>query len=465
MKKSEVTFAVISVPLDYIMIILAALAAYFLRFGEFATEIRPVVFELPFRQYLSIVLLIALGWLLIFAIAGLYTIKYRKILDEIFKIFLACSTGILAIIVVMFFSRELFSSRFILLAAWFLSIVFVGFGRIIIRLIQRILLKKGIGSHKIIIIGDDKITEIIAAEIHRNPSSGYKIVDRFANFNEEIKNKILKTHEKNNIDEIIQTDSSISRSESVQMIDFCNEYNITFKYTAGPFEARVTNVEVGTIADVPIVEMKKTPLEGWGKVYKRIFDIIGSIVLIILTSPIMLIMAAAIKLDTTGPVFFKYKRVGEKRKLFTFVKFRSMKHGTHHLRYEEEFRKQAEDVRSGTPMIKLKKDPRITRVGRFIRRWSLDELAQLFLVLKGDMSLVGPRPHEKEEVARYEKHHKKVLDIKPGITGLAQISGRENLTFEDEVKLDTYYIENWSLKLDLQILFKTPWIVLKNKAI
>jgi len=465
MKKTELTFAVISVPLDYLMIVLAALAAYFLRFGRLITGIRPVIFELPLKQYLFLVSLIAIGWLFIFALSGLYNIKRKRFIDEISKIFLACSTSILAVIVIMFFSRELFSSRFILLAAWLFSIVFVSAGRIIIRITQRFLLKRNIGSRKVIIIGNDKITKIIAAEIYRNPGLGYKIIDRFPNFNKETKNKILKLNEKNPIDEIIQTDYSISRKESLMMIDFCNENHIIFKYAAGPFESRAINIEIGTIADVPIIEMKKTPLDGWGKIYKRIFDIIGSIILIILTSPIMILMAIAIKLDTKGPIFFKYKRVGEKGKPFTFIKFRSMKAGTHQLRYADEFRKQAEDIRRGSPMIKFKNDPRITRVGKFIRRWSLDELAQLFLVLKGTMSLVGPRPHEIEEVAEYKKHHQRVLDIKPGITGLAQISGREKLDFEDEVKLDIYYIENWSIKLDIQILFKTPWIVLTSKAI
>ena len=120
--------------------------------------------------------------------------------------------------------------------------------------------------------------------------------------------------------------------------------------------------------------------------------------------------------------------------------------------------------RKDGPLFKIKNDPRITRVGRFIRKTSLDELAQLFNVLRGEMSLVGPRPHEPEEVANYKKHHKKLLTIKPGITGMAQISGRSDLVFEEEVKLDIYYIENWSLKLDLQIILKTPFVVLSTKS-
>ena len=120
-------------------------------------------------------------------------------------------------------------------------------------------------------------------------------------------------------------------------------------------------------------------------------------------------------------------------------------------------------MRGDGPMVKIKDDPRITRIGGFIRRWSIDELPELFLVLKGDMSLVGPRPHLPEEVAKYEHHHKKVLTLKPGITGMAQISGRSDLSFEEEVKLDTYYIENWSLLFDLSILFRTPIAVVRGR--
>ena len=160
--------------------------------------------------------------------------------------------------------------------------------------------------------------------------------------------------------------------------------------------------------------------------------------------------------DDGSPVY----RVGQGGKLFHYFKFRSMVPGTDSLRYDELAEK---NLRNDGPMVKIKDDPRVTRVGNFIRRWSVDELAELFLVLKGEMSLVGPRPHLPEEVAKYERHHKKVLTVKPGITGLAQISGRSDLTFEEEVKLDTYYVENWSVLLDLAILMRTPWAVVRGR--
>jgi lipopolysaccharide/colanic/teichoic acid biosynthesis glycosyltransferase len=153
-------------------------------------------------------------------------------------------------------------------------------------------------------------------------------------------------------------------------------------------------------------------------------------------------------------------RVGEGGKPFNYFKFRSMIPYSDSMRYNELAQK---NVRTDGPMVKIKDDPRVTKVGRFIRRWSIDELPELFLVFAGKMSLVGPRPHLPEEVAKYENHHKKSLTIKPGITGLAQISGRSDLLFEEEVKLDVYYIENWNLLLDLSILLKTPWAVIRSR--
>ncbi|MCK5320443.1 sugar transferase, partial [Candidatus Parcubacteria bacterium] len=231
--------------------------------------------------------------------------------------------------------------------------------------------------------------------------------------------------------------------------------------------AKVLKTEVNEIAGIPIVEVKKTPLDGWGRIVKRILDLIGSSVLIIILSPILILTAIIIKIDSRGPVFFSRKdddsllyRVGQGGNLFHYFKFRSMVKKCDNLRYSE---LAGRNTRDDGPMIKIKDDPRVTGFGKFIRRFSIDELPELFLVFTGKMSLVGPRPHLPEEVARYEHHHKKVLTIKPGMTGMAQISGRSDLSFEEEVKLDTYYIENWSILLDLSIFLRTPLAVFKSR--
>jgi exopolysaccharide biosynthesis polyprenyl glycosylphosphotransferase len=222
-------------------------------------------------------------------------------------------------------------------------------------------------------------------------------------------------------------------------------------------------VNITTLGGVPIFEIQKTKLQGWGHIYKRAFDILMSLFFIIITSPIMIATAIAIKLDSRGPVFFSYERIGRYGKPFRYFKFRSMVKDAHTLRFDPEFVKQVDDQRKGTPLMKFAEDPRITRVGKSIRKYSIDEFPEFFLVLSGKMSLVGPRPHEPEEVSRYKKHHKRVLDIKPGITGLAQISGRSDLNFEEEVTLDTTYIENWSLWTDIQVVAKTPISILFSK--
>jgi len=468
MKKTDLIFTIILIPLDFLMLILAALTAYYLRVGSFVTEIRPVVYALSLGDYLIYTILVALIWLLIFAVAGLYAIKIRrKLIQEVNKIFLACSTGILAIIVAIFIKRELFSSRFIILAVWVLSIIYVSIGRLLIFQIQKYLLKRGYGAKKIILIGQDKNTQFIIEEIKNKPQLGYQIVKIYPNFNEEIKNQIIELHKKEMLDEIIQADPNLEKEKTFDLITFTEANHIVFKFSADLFKTKTSRLEIDTLASVPIFEIKKTKLEGWGRIYKRIFDLIASAIFIVLTSPVMLITALAIKIDSKGPVFFSklddgslVKRMGQFGRPFRYFKFRSMIDKSDSLRYSKTL--QELNLREG-PLVKIKDDPRITKVGKFIRKYSIDELPELFLVFIGKMSLVGPRPHLPEEVAKYKDYQKRVLDIKPGITGLAQISGRSDLDFDEEVKLDIYYIENWSLKLDLQILFKTPKVVLLPK--
>lgn len=466
-KKTELIFSTILVPLDFLMLIAAALAAYFLRFQALA-DLRPVIYGMPFWGFIKIAAFMSLIWLLIFALSGLYTIGgTRRILDELAKIFLACSAGLAAIIFLVFFNRDLFSSRFIILAAWVLAIVFVSFGRLAVRFVQRVLFRRGIGVHRAVIIGEDKSADILVNEFYKNPNLGLRVVKRYKKFDSETAKEMDELHQAMGVDEVIQAAGTASREETMDLIDFCNEHHIVFKYSADVFSVQAAKIDIRDYAGVPVAEIKRTRLEGWGRVYKRIFDILGSLILVIVTSPIMILTAIAIKIDSRGPVFWSklddgspVERIGQNGKPFHYFKFRSMKPGTHNLRYTE---LAEQDFRRG-PLVKIKNDPRVTRVGRFIRRTSVDELPELFLVLAGKMSLVGPRPHLPEEVAKYKKHHKKVLIVKPGITGLAQISGRADLDFEEEVKIDVYYVENWSLKLDLYILFKTPFVVLFGKG-
>ncbi len=454
------------------MIILAGTSAYYLRFASVAAEIRPVIFSLPFGDYFQILLIIALAWLVIFALAGLYSIKgSRRLTAEVYRVILACSTGLMLIVIMIFAFRELFSSRFIVLAGWLLAIVYISFARIIIRLVQRILLRYGIGVHKIVLVGDSNTTDALIHEFSSRKNSGYEVVKRLKNFSLEASEDLAEFLRACEVDEIMQSDPNLSKAEAIRLFDFADENHIIFKYAADLLGAKVLKTEVSEIAGIPVVEVKKTPLEGWGRIIKRIFDIILSLFFIIIFSPVLIIAAIIIKLDSRGPIIYKNERV-LKNGTFKLFKFRSMiyqycvgdDYGNIQALELEKKLIEEKSIKAG-PVYKIADDPRLTGVGKFIRRWSIDELPQFFNVLRGDMSLVGPRPHQPREVAKYERHHKKVLSIKPGITGLAQISGRSDLSFEDEVKLDIYYIENWSLIFDIAILLRTPLAVIRGRKV
>jgi exopolysaccharide biosynthesis polyprenyl glycosylphosphotransferase len=468
MKRSDLTFSFLLIPIDYLMVILAGISAYYIRFTDFTTDIRPIMFALPFNDYLSIILVIAILWIIVFAFTGMYVISSSKRLShELHKVFLGCSMGLVLIVILIFFQRDLFSSRFIVLAGWLLAIVYISFGRIFIRWLQRRLYKTGYGVKKVIVIGAFKTADNLIHEFESKKNSGYKVIKRIRDLNSDAWEKLYLFIQENEVDEIIQADSNLNKVEVLKLYDLASENHITYRYAADLLGIKVLKTEVTEIAGVPVAEVKRTTLDGWGKIIKRVFDLIVSSILILLLSPILILTAILIKIDSKGPVFFSKKddgthlsRVGEGGRPFNYFKFRSMIPYSDSMRYNE-LAKQ--NIRNDGPMVKIKDDPRVTKVGRFIRRWSIDELPELFLVFIGKMSLVGPRPHLPEEVAKYENHHKKSLTIKPGITGLAQISGRSDLLFEEEVKLDVYYIENWNLLLDLSILLRTPWAVIRSR--
>jgi len=469
MKKIESFFSVLFVPVDFLVLLAAGLSAYYLRFSSCSASIRPVIFNLPLPEYFRSLALVAFLWIVIFALAGLYQIKTaRQLATELQKIFLACSTGFALIAIVIFFQRELFDSRFIVLAGWLFAILYLSLAHALIRWFQRFLFNYGIGVHQVILVGNSQTTENLMEEFSRNQKSGFQVAKRVRDFSLETAQELLEFVSGREVDEIIQSDPNLSKPEMLRLYDFANEHHLTFKYVADLLEVKVLRTEVAEIIGIPVVEVKRTTLDGWGRIFKRIFDVVVSGLLIAVLSPVIILTVLAILLDSRGPIFFSRRddgsavtRIGVGGRPFRYFKFRSMIPNSDSMRYKE---LADRNLRADGPMVKIKDDPRVTRVGRFIRRWSLDELPELFLVFAGRMSLVGPRPHLPEEVAKYENYHKKTLTIKPGITGLAQVSGRSDLLFEEEAKLDIYYIENWSLMLDIAILLRTPFAVLKHRA-
>ncbi len=452
------------------MLLLAGFGAYAIRFSSTVTHLRPVLFaaKLSWPRYWPIVAVVAFGWIIIFALSGLYsTNPNRKIARDLTRIIMAGSTGFAAITIYVFFTLQKFDSRFLVLVGWGLAIVSVTSGRLLLRGIKGICFRSGVGLRRTIIIGNHSIAEIISQTFTTEPRLGYTVVGRFDHFNPTRISQLLDTEP----DEIIFTNSKANEEETLAAVDFANDHHLVFKYSADLLSTIATNMAVSTIAGIPIIELRRTRLTGWGRIMKRLFDMVGASLLLVVCLPFYLIISLGIFFETGRPIIYKNERLGQFGKKFFTLKFRTMyqnyctgpqfgSQGEAALETEAGLIK-TNNSKTG-PVYKIKNDPRVTPFGRFLRQWSVDELPQFWNVVCGDMSLVGPRPHQPREVANYAKHHKIVFAIKPGITGLAQISGRSALTFEEEVKLDAFYIENWNLYLDLIILVKTPFIILKR---
>ena len=412
------------------------------------------------EAYLRFSSFLAAALILIFIFGRLYTLRTTlKFTTESKKVFIFWFIWAAFCVTYFFFTRTFPFSRLAILYSWTLTFLFIILGRGIIKVIQLILLKNGIGKRNLLFIGQNEITDEISKKLKKD--ARYKIVGVIEN-----PSQLQYTIQHKKVDEIIQTDSKINAKENEEILQLCDLNHVSYKFVPELIDVRRSNISISVIGRIPIISIKPTPLEGWGRVIKRCIDFFGSLVLLIILSPVFIITAIAIKLDSKGPIFFtkkdngeRVKRVGQFGELLNFYKFRSMYPKTDSMRYKE---LSANNTRKDSPLVKIKNDPRVTKVGIFIRRYSIDELPQLFSVLVGDMSLVGPRPHLPEEVEKYEKSHKFVLTIKPGITGISQISGRSDLPFEEEIKLDRYYIENWSILFDIKILLKTVFVVLKG---
>ncbi|MBI2062773.1 MAG: sugar transferase [Candidatus Yanofskybacteria bacterium] len=459
MKKSELIFSVLLLPLDFIMLMAAGVVTYFLR-TRILSSFRPVFFELnlPFDRYLILIFVMSSVFIVFYAISGLYQlISTRKTLEEFSKVAIASSAGIMAIIIYIFLRQELFDSRFLVLGAWFFAIVFVSLGRLLMRYIQRYLVSRhDFGIHKVMIIGEDKTSQKIVHHIMDNPALGYRVVKHLSNPEVvEVKSAIGNP----GIDEVLLANPNYPADKVIEIVEFCHENHLTFRFVPNIYQTMTANFAFDALAGVPLVELRRTALEGWNKVTKRIIDIFGSLLGLIILLPLFTLIALAIKWETEGSVFVHLDRVS-RNKHFKLHKFRSM------IKDAEKYKIYLAPLneRTDSPLFKIKDDPRITGVGRFLRHFRLDEFPQLWNVLGGKISLVGPRPHQPDEISQYEKHHRRVLAIKAGITGLAQISGSSDLPFEEEVALDTFYIENWSLWQDIKILILTVLKILRDKS-
>jgi exopolysaccharide biosynthesis polyprenyl glycosylphosphotransferase len=481
-KRSELFFSVILVPLDFLALLGAFVLAFIIRVK---LEGKPVAHPVPAVEFLQLILILLPVWILIFAVSGLYSqSNLRGRLDEIGKVFVAVSGGVMFSILLDFLQPvSLFPSKAVPIYAYGLGLLFVLLSRTMVRTVQRWLFNFGIGVHNTLVIGSGEIAQRLAHDLSLT-RSGYRLLGSIDSARGAAKRMAgLATYRsfaearemlgRAALDEIIQADSALDQDEVLEMVNYATNHHITYRFVANQFGLYASNSVVGNLGGVPMIEIRLTPLDGWGRVAKRSFDVIGSVIGLILLSPILLIVAILAKInDPAGPIFYGHRRLSRNGKEVFVLKFRTMLwkycDGPH-----RPFKSAEETFRAmGRPDLipefrkaqKLDNDPRVSKFGQFLRKTSLDELPQLFNVLRGDMSLVGPRPIIPAELEHYGERSASFLALKPGITGLWQISGRSDISYEDRVKLDIYYVENWSLLLDTKILIKTVLTILSGRG-
>jgi exopolysaccharide biosynthesis polyprenyl glycosylphosphotransferase len=470
MKRSELLFNVAAVPTDIVALLVAGIIAFYSRF-RFSSYVGPVLFDLRISDFLLVIAKVIPVLLIIFALLGLYNLRTRRLFYELNRIFAGVSLGMLATIVLFFFNQQIFPSRFILLVAWIQSIVFVFIGRTFLKFMQKSIFARGYGLHRLVIIDGAGSASKAVEQMLKNQSHGYKVVAELE-YSETIIKELTRLDDAGEIDEILQANQNLTADQNLRLVEFARNKGLQYSFVPNLFEVQRNVVEISNFEGVPVISLKNTPLDGWGKVIKRIADIILSLICIVITSPLFILVYIAIKLDSKGAAIYSAFRTG-KGKEFKFYKFRTMfshlsvgsEYGGAEAKLKLDELLLTSNERSG-PLHKIKNDPRVTRTGRFLRKSKLDEIPQFFNVLKGDMSMVGPRPHLPEQVEKYRSTYGRTFSVNPGIFGLTQIAQAAwpTLPFEEEIRLDTSYIENWSLWLDIKILLKSLYMLLFGKA-
>jgi len=457
--------------IDAIIINISFILAYYLRV-EWLMGRSPAILP-QLGRFFYILIFVTFLWLALFKLLGLYDKKdITSTGDEASSIFGATIVGSLFLFALLFLYRGFWFSRALLIYAMLICSALMIFSRYVLNSFQRELYKRGIGVRRTLILGAGEIGQGLAFKMFSEKEIGYEAVG----FLDDDPDKLGKSFHgvsvlgsiistKNtirelNIDEVILATGRLHQQKVLDIITECEGEEVEFKLVPGILELIASRISTDEIGGIPLLTIKEIGLKGFNAVAKRSVDICISLTALLILSPLILLFAAAIKMESKGPVFFSQKRVGKDGKIFNLYKFRSMVEGAESMFEQVVAQKGGNIIR-----FKAKDDPRITRVGKIIRKLSIDELPQLINVVIGDMSLVGPRPPVPIEVEKYSAWHKKRLRVRPGITGLWQVSGRSELPFEDMVRLDIYYIENWSLWMDFRIILRTfPTVLLGSGA-
>ena len=454
---------VVLVLTDVLLINVAFVLSYYVRYELQWIRAVAEAYFVPFRSYVPVSIVLTVILLIVFKADGLYDRRRGSSwLDDIYIILTSTLVGIAIMIFIFFLYRAHFYSRLIFLYAVLLIGTFLSISRLIERQIAARLRRRGIGVDRVLIVGAGIVGRAIMRSILARPELGYspvgfvdddpkkqetdigpfKALGSTADLAAILKNEV--------VDQVIISLPWMSHRKVLGIISDSERQGVSARFVPDLLQMSLSQVDTDVMDGIPLIGMKQTTLTGWKIAVKRFIDIAISSVMLLLLSPLLILIAVLIKLESAGPVFFRQTRLARGAKPFTCYKFRSMWEDA-----EEARPRLSEMNEAGGPIFKIRDDPRVTRVGKVLRRFSVDELPQLINVFRGDMSMVGPRPPLPSEVEQYEDWHHDRLQIPSGLTGLWQVMGRSDLTFDEMVMLDLYYAENWSLWLDFKIMLRT----------
>ncbi|MBX4188557.1 exopolysaccharide biosynthesis polyprenyl glycosylphosphotransferase [Candidatus Saccharibacteria bacterium] len=471
---ASLIYGLILVVGDALALVAAFLLAYLLR-GHLGHI--PVAHPINGRTYLEIFLLLLPFWIMVFALLGLYGNSIQeKRFSEFGRLLIGTFIGMFFVTSYAYFSNHtVFPSKLVPVYGFGLAFVFLVVFRNLARGIRGWLFRYGVGITNLLLVGNTKVTVELIEMLRESRVSGYKIVGVVAD-KEQANQRYpeLKIYDDfddaiahlnaGRINGIVQTELYASGERNNEVLEYAQTNHISYRFVPGNSELFVGNIAVELFrSSIPIIAVHQTALIGWGRIVKRICDLLFSALLLVPGLLLMLLIGILIKLsDFRAPVFFKDPRLTRFGSIVKIYKFRSHKRAYTGLTPEEAFTKMGhpeliKPYREGGDQIPH--DPRVSRIGGFLRRTSLDELPQLLNIFKGDISFVGPRALQPQEL---EKHVSKdlILAVKSGLTGLAQVSGRRDLPVPERRKLDLYYVQNWSLWMDLTILIKTVRLVI-----
>jgi exopolysaccharide biosynthesis polyprenyl glycosylphosphotransferase len=430
----------------------------------------PAAGEPGLRLYLLGMLALVALWFIAFNHVRYYKRRVQLVRGSDLHVgFKGLSLGVVVAMALSFFARSTYYSRLVFALAWVDSCVLFYLQLLALKRVQRVLVRRGWSVQRALVVGDGQDAERVCGRLQEDAASGIHFVGLVTTglpgdnpgppgWVGTLKDlpTALKEHQ---VDVIYVASPALEHGALLNILSYCAGSGVDVHVVSDVFDLIHSAPSMEQIQGIPTITFDQVLLRPRYQVVKRGMDFVGALVGLVLLSPLLILITVLIKLGSRGPVFYRQWRVGKSGKRFRMYKFRSMVENA-----EEEIDALLELNEASGPLFKMKNDPRMTRMGRFLRKTSLDELPQLLNVLRGEMSLVGPRPPLPVEVDDYEEWQRVRLSVRQGMTGLWQVSGRSRLSFDEMVALDMYYIENWSLWLDVAILLKTVPIVLFAKG-